>query len=119
MREGGCRFWDYAAGPAGYSSRPKDSATDEKFLYDSRYCLPFGVITKAFLPSNSILLISPAPVRLSTNFDSLECGTLALDSSMVVLMPSIPDCSVAVSRSATIFMLLLWGAMPTVRSIRI
>jgi len=26
----------------------------------------FGVITKAFFPSNSILFIRPAPVRLST-----------------------------------------------------
>ena len=71
-----------------YSSSPKDSATFANLTYDSRYCLPFGVITKVFFPSNSILLIKPAPVKFDKNFDSLECDRLALVSKVVVLIPS-------------------------------
>jgi len=73
-----------------YISKPKDSATSENFLYCSRYCLPFGVITNTFLPSYSILLTSPAPVRLPTNFSNLECERLAFESSEVVLIPCCP-----------------------------
>ena len=66
-----------------------------------------GVMTKVFFPSNSILLIRPAPVKLSKNLDSLECDKLAFVRSEVVLMPSCPDCSVTVSKSATICILVL------------
>jgi len=62
-----------------YISKPKDSATSANFWYCSRYCLPFGVITNTFLPSYSILLTSPAPVKLLTNFSNLECERLAFE----------------------------------------
>jgi len=71
-------------------SKPKESATSANFLYCSRYCLPFGVITNTFLPSYSILLTSPAPVKLLTNFSSLECERLAFESNEVVLIPCCP-----------------------------
>jgi hypothetical protein len=71
-----------------YSSNPNDSAMLEKFTYESKYCLPFDVITKVFLPSNSILLIKPAPVKFSKNFDNRECDRFAFVNREVVLMPS-------------------------------
>lgn len=77
-------------------------------MYDSRYCLPFGVITNVFLPSYSILLMSSAPVRFSMNFASLECDRFAFVKSEVVLIPCCPDSSVAVNRSATIRTLVLY-----------
>jgi len=77
------------------------------FAYDSKYCLPFSVITNVFLLSNSILLINPEPVKFSKNFDNLECDRFAFVSNDVVLIPCRPDCSVTVKRSATICILVL------------
>jgi len=87
------------------SSRPNEPAKLENCSYDSKYCLPFGVITNVFFPSYSILFIRPAPVKFSTNFDNLVCERFAFVRRCVVLIPSWPDCSVATRRSATICML--------------
>ena len=46
-------------------------------------------MTKVFLPSYSILLIRPAPVKLSKNLDNLECDKFAFVRSDVVLIPSL------------------------------
>jgi len=94
--------------PAAYSSNPKESARLWNFPYDSKYCLPFGVITKVFFPSYSILFIRPAPVRFSINFESLECDKLALVRRAVTLIPFTPHSSVTVSKSLTICMLVLY-----------
>lgn len=80
-------------------------------MYVWRYCLPFGVITNVFLPSNSILFIRPAPVKFSMNFASLECDKFAFVKSAVTLMPFTPLSSVAVKRSQTICMLVLYATI--------
>ena len=80
----------------------------------ARYCLPFGVMMNVFLPSYSILLINPAPVRLSTNFESLECDKLAFVRSDVTLIPLMPLSSVTVSKSLTICMLVLYATIVTI-----
>ena len=69
--------------------------------------MPFEVMTNAFLPSNSILFIRPAPVRLSINLPSLECERLAFVKSEVTFMPLAPLSSVTVSKSLTICILVL------------
>ncbi len=84
-----------------YISKPKDSATSANFWYCSRYCLPFGVITNTFLPSYSILLTSPAPVKLLTNFSNLECEGLPFKGTMVFLFPPFPLYPLSTKGSAT------------------
>lgn len=80
-------------------------------MYVSKYCLPFGVMTKVFLPSYSILFTRPAPVRLSRNLESLECDKLAFVKSDVTLMPFVPLSSVTVSKSLTICILVLYATI--------
>ena len=93
------------------SSNPKDCAISANFAYDSKYCLPFGVITNVCFPSNSILFIKPAPVKFDNSFDNLECDKLAFVIRAVVFIPSWPDASVTVKMSPTICMLVLYETM--------
>ena len=94
-----------------YSSSPNDSAILENRSYDSKYCRPRGVITNVCLPSYSIFVTKPAPVRLSRNFPSLECERFALVNNEVVPIPFIPESWVTVSRSAIICILVLYVAI--------
>jgi len=49
-----------------------------------------GLYVPKQIQSYSILLTSPAPDKLLTNFSNLECERLAFESNEVVLIPSCP-----------------------------